>query len=101
MPRLLLPRKEVEKLPLPPLRRIGGALAEDELAVVFGRARDAGPFESPVLLVAADGRLQGAKTQRGALGAGGHDLAPELLDHLVVVHLENLIHRQIVLADLL
>src|SRR3712207_271913 len=110
MSRLLLPRtarpasrqsqKKWRSLALPLLRRFGGAFAEDELAVV-GRACDAGPFESPVLLVAADGGFQGAQAQRGALGTGGHDLAPELLDHLVVVHREHLVHRQVFLADLL
>ncbi len=70
------------------LRCFGCALAEDEIPVVRGSDTSFG--QASVLLVLPYGGLQGAKAEGCAFGAGGHDLASELLDHLVVVHLQHL-----------
>jgi hypothetical protein len=64
------------------------------------RAASAAPSPKTRPSSGADGGLKRAEAQGGALGAARHDLTPELLDHLVVVELQDLVHRQIALDDL-
>ena len=80
-------------------RRFRRVRAEDQASVVG--TFYAGLIEAAVLLVLADRGLQRAETQGRAPGARGDDLAAELFDHLVVVHLQDLIHGQVAAVDLL
>src|SRR5918912_704735 len=65
--------------------RLRSVLPEDEF--FFIGTCNAGTFQATVLLVLSDGGLQGSEAQSRALGTGGDDLASQLHDHLVVVHL--------------
>src|SRR5215203_5605015 len=82
-----------------PGRRFRRVITEDEASVVG--TFYAGLIEAPILLVLADRGLQRAETEGRAPRTRGDDLAAELFNHLVVVHLEDLIHGQVAAVDLL
>src|SRR5215212_530418 len=97
-------RSECDERHLPAPRllspgRLRGVLPEDEF--FFIGTCNAGTFQATVLLVLSDGGLQGSEAQSRALGAGGDDLASQLLDHLVVVHLQDLVHGQLAPVNIL
>src|SRR5215210_2572691 len=79
--------------------RLRSVLPEDEL--FFVGACDTGTLQASVFLVLPDGGLQSSQTQGRTLGAGGDDLSSQLIDHLVVVHLQYLVHGQLAPVNVL